>query len=374
MMNIPSTYQQAYYLINILINLKLLSNNAKQFIKIIGPHNMATNKHAIIRYQTLDKCFRNLGRRYFIEDLIEECNRAIYDHSGNLDGIKRRQIYEDIKFMESEQGWAIQLIRHKEGKKVFFRYEDTSFSINNSPLNTAEEEQLKTALITLSRLKGMPHFTWVDEITTRINAGLDSAKRTSKIIEFDQNQFLKGIEFINPIYQAITNQQTIKVGYHSFKKEEATEHVIHPYFLKQYNNRWFLFGLNAEFKTISNLALDRVNSIRIADLVYQTDEVDFEEYFEDMIGVTLPQNAEVTKVLLKIRASSWPYIKTKPLHGSQKTKEVNDEFAIIELNLIINYELISLLFSYAENITVIEPLSLIEVIKTKANNLIKNYL
>ena len=40
---------------------------------------MATNKHAIIRYQTLDKCFRNPGRTYYIDDLIQACNDAIYE-------------------------------------------------------------------------------------------------------------------------------------------------------------------------------------------------------------------------------------------------------------------------------------------------------
>lgn len=336
---------------------------------------MATNKHAIIRYQTLDKCFRNPGRKYFIDDLILECNKAIYDYTGNPEGIKRRQIYDDIVFMESEQGWSVPLKRYKEVRKVYLRYEDTSFSINNSPLNSAEENQLKEALFTLSRLKGMPNFAWVDEITTRINVGLDLSSQSSKVIEFDQNQFLKGIEFINPIYQAIINQKVICITYQSFKQETAQEIIVHPYFLKQYNSRWFLFGLSNEYKTINNLALDRVVQIIESDIEFENQaDIDFEEFFEDMIGVTLPEGAEAQKILLKIKASSWPYIKTKPLHGSQKIKEVNDEYAVIELNLIINYELTSLLFSYAENITVLEPLELANQIKSKANGLIKNYL
>ena len=68
---------------------------------------MATNKHAIIRYQTLDKCFRNPGRNYYIDDLIEACNEAIYEYSGIEDGVKRRQLLDDISFMKSEQGWNI---------------------------------------------------------------------------------------------------------------------------------------------------------------------------------------------------------------------------------------------------------------------------
>jgi predicted DNA-binding transcriptional regulator YafY len=336
---------------------------------------LATNKHAIIRYQTLDKCFRNTGKKYFIEDLITECNKAIYDFTGNPDGIKRRQIYDDIAFMESEQGWAVPLKRYKDGRKVYIRYEDLNFSINNSPLNNAEEEKLKEALLTLSRLKGMPQFNWIEEITTRINAGLDLANQSSKVIEFDQNQYLKGIEFINPLYQAIVSQKTISIKYQSFKQETAQTIMLHPYFLKQYNNRWFLFGLNNDYKSISNLALDRVLEITEADVDFEKNTIiDFEEYFEDMIGVTLPQGAKAQRILLKIKANIWPYIKTKPLHGSQKIKEINENYTLVELNLIINYELLSLLFSYAENITVLEPLALADEIKAKGKSLIENYL
>ncbi len=335
---------------------------------------MATNKHAIIRYQTLDKCFRNPGRKYFIDDLIAECNKAIFDLTGKPNGIKRRQIYDDISFMQSEQGWSVQLKRYNEGRKVYLRYQDSSYSINNSPLNNAEEQQLKEALLTLSRLKGMPQFNWIEEITTRINAGLDSTNQSSKVIEFDQNQYLKGIEFINPLYQAIISRKTISIKYQSFKQEKPQTIIFHPYFLKQYNNRWFLFGLNNDYKNISNLALDRILSLEETDTAFEKNEsIDFEEYFEDMIGVTVPEGEKPQKILLKITASLWPYIKTKPLHGSQKIKEMNESHTLVELNLIINYELISLLFSYAENITVLEPIILKDQIKAKANRLMENY-
>lgn len=80
---------------------------------------MSTNKHAIIRYQTLDKCFRNSGRNYAIEDLVEECNRSIFEYTGNEEGIKKRQLYDDIRFMESEQGWNVELKKIKKVEEYF---------------------------------------------------------------------------------------------------------------------------------------------------------------------------------------------------------------------------------------------------------------
>ena len=63
---------------------------------------MATNKHAMIRYQVLDRCFSNWARNFYIEDLIEACNKALYDYTGDeKSSIQRRQIFNDISFMES---------------------------------------------------------------------------------------------------------------------------------------------------------------------------------------------------------------------------------------------------------------------------------
>ena len=107
---------------------------------------MATNKHATIRYHALDRCFSNPGRKFFIEDLIYACNQAIYDFAGIENGVKRRQVFDDITFMESEQGWSIPLERTKDGKRVFYRYADKSFSIKNQGINQEEAEQLKEVI------------------------------------------------------------------------------------------------------------------------------------------------------------------------------------------------------------------------------------
>lgn len=63
---------------------------------------MATNKHAIIRYEALDRCFSNKGRKFFINDLIAYVSEAIKDYTGSEASISRRQIFKDMDFMRSE--------------------------------------------------------------------------------------------------------------------------------------------------------------------------------------------------------------------------------------------------------------------------------
>jgi predicted DNA-binding transcriptional regulator YafY len=335
---------------------------------------MATNKNATIRYQALNRCFRNPGRQYYIDDLIDACNDSLLDIDPSSTGIKRRQVFDDIKFMRDSQGFDAPIESYKDGKKVFYRYSELSFSINNQPLNEKEAGQLKEALLTLSRFKGIPQFEWVDEIKTRLEASFQLKSR-EKVIEFEENEFLKGKELIGVLYDAIINKHILEIQYQSFKRDEPIQMILEPYFLKQYNSRWFLFGLNVEMKIISNLPLDRIIEINDTNRNYPNNDTwNFEEFFEDVVGVSVNKNVEPVKILLQINKSLWPYIESKPIHGSQKVKEKNNENVIIELTLQINYELTSVIFAFGEDIKVLAPEELKTSIKNKAEALLKNYL
>lgn len=336
---------------------------------------MATNKHAIIRYHALDQCFSNPGRRYFIEDLISSCNEALYEYTGVAEGVKRRQIFEDINFMESEQGWSVPLERFKDGKKVYYRYSDKSFSIKNQAVNEAEAKQLKETLSILTRFKGMPQFEWMEEMLVRLESIFNFKSNTNVIVGFEQNQYLKGLNHFTELFHSIQYKKVLSIQYRGFKQTKPSQVNFHPYYLKQYNSRWFLFGYNEEYDSISNLALDRIISFKTIYKKYQENKfVNFEEYFEDIVGVTVSNRTEVNKVLLEIDDSLWPYIESKPMHGSQRIISKKNGKVTIELVVQINYEIVSALFAYGERIKVLQPDSLKEEMITKAKSLINNYL
>ena len=73
---------------------------------------MPTNKNAQLRYQIIDKCLSNWSRRYYIEDLVDACNEALYLYNGETKdgcGVKKRQVQEDLKFIESEEGYSMEI-------------------------------------------------------------------------------------------------------------------------------------------------------------------------------------------------------------------------------------------------------------------------
>lgn len=336
---------------------------------------MATNKHAIIRYHALDQCFSNPGKRYFIDDLIEVCNKALYEYDGMSDGVKRRQVFEDIKFMESKQGWSVPLVRLKDGKQVFYRYDDKSFSIKNQPVNESEANQLKETLSILTRFKGMPQFEWMEELLVRVESAFKLKGDNNVIVGFEQNPYLKGLHYFTEIFNAIHYKKVLKIKYQGFKQSKASKIILHPYYLKQYNSRWFLFGFNEALKTISNLALDRIADLQELNKNYiRNTAINFEEYFDDVVGVTVLENQPAQRILLKVSSSIWPYIQSKPLHGSQKIISKHKASVVIELLVQLNYELTALLFSYGIGLEILEPDALKTNIKSKAEALLNNYL
>jgi len=316
---------------------------------------MSINKNALIRYQVLDRCFRNPGRMYFLEDLLEECNKALTDLDLDSKGIQRRQLFDDIRFMESEAGWSIPLSKIRYGRKVYYRYEDLSFSINNQPLNASEAEQIKSALRIISRFSGTPQFEWVNEMIPMLESKFGLIERKSEFISFESNIDLKGLHFLTPLFNAIVNERVLLVKYKDFRSSESYEITFHPYYLKQYNNRWFAFGLNSDNQVpIWNLALDRIESLSEISREYKQSETDWEEYFFDLVGVTRPEGVNLQEIVLMFTPEVAPYVITKPVHPSQKSTNGPNGLEV-KIKVIPNIELEGLILSFGEQVRVISP-------------------
>jgi predicted DNA-binding transcriptional regulator YafY len=335
---------------------------------------MATNKHAQIRYKVLDTCFRNTGRNYTFQDLLDACNDTLAGIDAKSNGISIRTLRDDISFIESEAGWSADIERVRAGKKSIYRYRDPNFSINNQPLNQTELTQINSALEIISRFSGMPQFAWVNEIVTKINNGFEVKDSSSQIISFDSNQYLKGIEHLGSLFNAINGCKAIKMVYRPFKSEHDIDMVIHPYYLKQYNNRWFLFGLNEKYKSISNIAMDRIVSFEPITLKYiKNKSIDFNEYFEDIIGVTRPENGKLTKIELLFTNEEAAYVLTKPIHGSQKKKKHDEDGLVVTIEIIPNIEFEKFILSFGEKVMVVEPKSIKNKIKSRILSSIELY-
>ena len=333
---------------------------------------MPKTKSAELRIKIIDQCLSDPKRKYSTAMIFQRCNEELI----------RRDFYpitamnsirDDMDQIERiYPGAEIESIR--EGRNIYYRYKDPKFSIFKTPMKADEIIQLTQTLRLLRRFKGMPQFNWVDEIAERLGASLKLDETTEEIVSFDENLDLEGMEYFTPLFNAIVDKQSLKLSYQSFKQDRKETIVVHPYYLKQYNKRWFLIAWNEEKGFMANYAFDRINRIENAKVAYKPTDINFFDYFEDMIGVSKDSRKEPQIVKLWVSEVSWPYVKTKPLHGAtQKLIKKDETGAYITIDVYLNYELEQLILSFGENMKVIEPKELKEKIKQRLEDAIKKY-
>ncbi len=90
---------------------------------------MTTKEQALIRYKALDRCFSDRQKKYFIEDLVKECSKALSEHYGTDKTVSKRQILYDINFMESEAGYNAKIESLSDERRKYYRYSDSNYTI-----------------------------------------------------------------------------------------------------------------------------------------------------------------------------------------------------------------------------------------------------
>lgn len=334
---------------------------------------MPTNKNAQLRYQVLDRCFSDFHHQYEINDLLDKVNEALYDLYGTEVSI--RQIRDDIKYMRDRVTFNAPIKAYQyDGKKCYYRYEDRGFSIFNNELSTEEVSTLRSTIDMLGRFRGVPSNAWLEEVISNLEYRFGVKPNTENVVAFDQNELLKGLEFLGELIDSAMNHQPLLILYRTFSGNER-QTIIHPYHLKQFNNRWFLFGLQEgnHGNYITNKALDRIVKFSKANVPFiPNNDIDFKEYFNDIVGVTIPEeHSEIENVVLRFDATRFPYVLNKPIHSSQIV--LDEEACTIQLSVRPNKELESRIFSYGNQVEVIKPKWLRNQIINKYNEILRIY-
>ena len=106
---------------------------------------------------------------------------------------------------------------------------------------------------------------------------------------------------------------------------------------------------------------------------YKESDVDYEEYFDDVIGVTVPEHLRPVDVVMRVSNNRFNYIKTKPLHLSQRVISEENNHTTISINVKITKELIALILSFGPDMEVLSPPSLRAEITKNIRALNYNY-
>lgn len=266
----------------------------------------------------------------------------------------------------------------KDNRTKLFRYRNPNFSIIPYLTDEMSDSEYRRLVSTINKLKGVLSEQTFEEIRFSVLSRVEADYgKGIQCVEYEDNRKLKGRQFRPIIYKAIIEKQVLRIKYKTFGGYEF-EYDFHPYLLKQYNERWFAFGLlPLDGNRYFNIPLDRLTATP-EPIGRYNEQVpnDYARHFDKIIGVTRLSGRNLEHIVIKIHdIDSWGRATTKPL-VSQKTEcEFNPEsgFGLISLDVFPNNELYSKLLSWGKNVEIVSPQHIRTEMKEILESLVRYY-
>ncbi len=330
------------------------------------------DKNQYKRYKLIDRILRSYPEGLSLEDLRNKLNAAILDRENE---IQRRQLQYDLEAMR--EFYDAPITNKKGARRI--KYEDPSYSIVTHEIKEnlrGMEEQLEDIQDKSPRLQ------WLQNQVLMLEDTLFSNPLALEAIDFGDNLEYESSKRVHEFFAYIMNRQVIEVVYYA-GFDNPVKHEIHPYFVRQYNNRWFLFGWvkkaadeRRPASGILNLPLDRIGEVITVPIAYRdmsAEEIRVfkEDYFEDIVGVTRYDAEPLIHLVLRFdfttgdenanRAAKrdYFYLKTKPffpgIHLPSDKSVQENGYAEVSMDIIPNKELEGILLRYADTAKIVSP-------------------
>lgn len=332
---------------------------------------MPDNKRFSLRIKIIDGLLRKMNGAS-MNEILQVVNSEL-ERRGICPVKSRETIFLDFDEISNTYHVRILYLHDKLDRRIIrYRYEDVSFSVFNYPLSDDDIKEIKNSLDVLSLFQGFPQCEWVEWMCTRFDVACEV--NGYKVVQFEECCVKLGMDFFSSIFHAILRKKTAAITYKRFTGN-AREHIVFPYYLKQYKRRWYLVARSSRhLDTICIFSLDRISSFEVKqEIDYVPIDVDINEYFQDVIGITRPDYGTPITIRFYANAELLPYLITNPIHQSQKIVVRNNVGAILSIHVVPTPELLTTFLSFGANVRIITSCSLKQEILENCKRIMRFY-
>lgn len=199
--------------------------------------------------------------------------------------------------------------------------------------------------------------TWLLN-TFAVNHLINESHHLKRRILFEE--IPSGQRFLTQIIEAMRDNLTLELTYQSFWNNTASTFEVAPYCVKVFRQRWYVVACSLSDERLRVYALDRIQELRTTENTFTLPEdFDPEAYFADSFGVVVDEKCAVERVKIRVQGIQRQYIRTLPLHASQKEVETAEDVSVFEFylrpTLDFQQELLTHAVNAEEDIEVLGP-------------------
>ena len=316
---------------------------------------MPINKSAFRRYKVIDMLLQNKMKRYpTMQEIIEACYEKLgVDTSAET-------IQKDIAQMRMlpPDGFDAPILYNRS--KGGYEYTNPDFSLLGVQLSDLDIETIKESAELLQLVGGSrvseKFNNAIEKIFTTVLEEFPNHKHREKHVQTMVPPPSRGFEHFDLFYSACIHKYPVSFIHYSYNKRVFSSVLLHPFLIKEFENKWYVIGFSEKHNEVRTFGLDRVFSPFLLNLNFKTvDRVTTETTFDNLYGVFPIPLQPKQKIILQATALATNYFLAYPIHSSQNVHKLSSGEANIVFELIPTIELIRLILSHGNQVKIISP-------------------
>jgi predicted DNA-binding transcriptional regulator YafY len=287
--------------------------------------------------------------------------------------VSTKTAQRDIDFMRDRLLCPLEYDSSQKG----YYYDDETFSL---PMVYLSSEELSALLIARKMLQDISGGSIGDEISSIVDKITNILKKHSVVADHIDGAFSFQLIEYSPAPEAVfksvlescLKKRCLSFTYYSPATEEKSTRTVEPYHLFNYMGTWHLIGYCRLRKEIRDFALSRISDANVSTEPFKIQaDFDFKKYFLSTFG--LYKGKSTKEVTLRFTPEKSKWIKDQIWHKDQKVKYLKD--GSLELSFPVSdfSEIKMEILKHGDDVEVISPKSLRDLIKAEAEKIAKIY-
>jgi predicted DNA-binding transcriptional regulator YafY len=166
----------------------------------------------------------------------------------------------------------------------------------------------------------------------------------------------RGFEHFELFAKACREQIPVSFVHYGYRKRRFTTVALHPFLIKEFDNKWYLFGYSEKHGAVRHFGFDRIFSPLLLQKPFSTfDQTQTFEVLANSYGVFPIPEAKKQRIKLGVSSLATHYFEAYPLHRSQVLNKAADGSAELILELVPTIELSRLILWHGRHVQVLSP-------------------